>query len=262
MVTAACHIHSEWSYDANWSLRDLATEFGRRGYRVLLTTEHDHGLSKRRFEKYRECCAKASSDELLIVPGLEYSDEDNLVHILVWGQLPFLGEGLSTGTLLKTVHSFGGIAVMAHPSRLAAWKGFDPQWTEHLLGIEIWNRKTDGWAPSADARTLLEDTGLLTFAGLDFHDRRQFFPLSMHLNVTGEVSEGSILEALRSGCTQVHAFGRPLRKILSPTVLLMLNAFELVRRTLSKASREFRRFRSGVRSDSVSRRANCSRFSQ
>ncbi len=186
MVTAACHIHSDWSYDGKWTLSALASEFGRRGYRVLMMTEHDRGFTEERRQEHRAACAAASSENVLVVPGIEYSDAENRVHVLVWGPVPFVGEEVPTAKMLKAVTAAGGVAVMAHPSRMKAWKVFDPAWAGDLLGMEIWNRKTDGWAPSKTATQLLEGTNLLPFVGMDFHDRRQMFPLSMELGSPGK----------------------------------------------------------------------------
>src|SRR5580704_12515074 len=114
---AVCHVHSKWSYDGSWSLEALSTRFSRRGCRVLMMTEHDRGFTAARFDQYREACAQASSGEILVLPGMEYSDAANRVHVLVWGPVPFLGEGLPTGEMLKRVKAANGVAVFAHPSR-------------------------------------------------------------------------------------------------------------------------------------------------
>src|SRR5258708_1224111 len=100
MIKAACHIHSDWSYDGKWPLAELAKEFARRGYGVLMMTEHDRGFSEKRWSEYREACAQASSTDILVVPGIEYSDGANPVHVLTWGAVPFLGENMPTGEML------------------------------------------------------------------------------------------------------------------------------------------------------------------
>src|SRR5579884_631413 len=147
MLLAASHLHSEWSYDGSWTLAALRDRFAARGYRILLMTEHDRGFTTERYEKFREACAAASSREVLVVPGMEYSDRDNRVHVLVWG-VPFLGEGLPTETMLEAASAANGVAVLAHPSRKGVWRSVNPGWIERLTGIEVWNRKYDGWAPS------------------------------------------------------------------------------------------------------------------
>jgi hypothetical protein len=177
-------------------------------------TEHDRGFSQDRLLEYREACAQASTERVLIVPGIEYSDADNVVHILVWGAIPFLGEALPTAELLEKVKDAGGIAIMAHPGRKEAWKKFDSIWAARLLGIEVWNRKTDGWAPSKTAAPLGEENALLRFVGLDFHSRRQFFPLATELDIESPITEASVLAELRSrrGCST--AFGKPIDDFL------------------------------------------------
>lgn len=214
MIKAACHIHSDWSYDGKWPLAKLVAEFGRRRYRVLLTTEHDRGFSQECLLNYRDACAAASTKSVLIVPGIEYSDADNIVHVLVWGSIPFFGEALPTLELLNKVYAAGGIAVLAHPTRKEAWKRVDPRWASYLMGIEIWNRKTDGWAPSNTAMPLMRGTSLVPFVGLDFHTRRQFFPLATQLKIDVPVTETSVLEAFRSRRCCVTALGVALAEFL------------------------------------------------
>ena len=225
-VQAACHIHSCWSYDGSRTLEDLAAKFRRRGCRVLMTTEHDRGFTPSRLDDYREACARASSAELLIVPGMEYSDPANRVHILVWGSTPFFGEGMPTSELLTAVGSVGGVAVLAHPSRRNAWACVDQRWTSRLLGIEVWNRKYDGWAPSRTAPGLLEMTSAVPFVGLDFHTERQSFPLTMVLDLASDVTQNTVLECLRSRRCHAHAFGLSLSESSARKALPVLRLAE------------------------------------
>jgi hypothetical protein len=240
VIKAACHIHSAWSYDGKWPLPKLAAEFGRRGYRVLLMTEHDRGFTQARLLDYREACAQASTEDLLVVPGIEYSDADNIVHILVWGPVPFLGEAVPTVELLGKVKAAGGVAVFAHPSRKEAWKRFDPQCAAKLFGIEIWNRKTDGWAPSKTAVPLMQGTSLFPFVGMDFHSPRQFFPLAIHLEVRTPVTEASVLECLAHRRCRSSAFGQALEQ-RGPNGwrLFGLRAVERCRRSFAVTRRLF-----------------------
>jgi hypothetical protein len=237
MISAACHIHSDWSYDGKWPLEAFAPEFRRRGYRVLMITEHDRGFTEARRLEHRAACAAASAEDLLLVPGIEYSDAANQVHVLVWGSVPFVGEGVPTTDLLKAVKAANGVAVLAHPSRRKAWQVFNPTWANHLLGIELWNRKTDGWAPSQNAMRLLQDTELAPFAGMDFHNRKQLFPLSMELDLTGEVSESSVLDCLRARQFRAMAFGRSIERVTEGWFRLTLRSAERCRRSAAAAYR-------------------------
>lgn len=238
-VLAACHVHSAWSYDGSWSLQELSDRFHRRGCRIVMMTEHDRGFSEARLVEYRNACAQASSDEILLVPGIEYSDATNRVHVLVWGHVPFLGEGLPTGEMLANVKLSGGIAVLAHPSRKNAWQCFEPCWADMLLGVEAWNRKYDGWAPSETAAALLKTAGVVPFVGLDFHTQRQFFPLAMALDMEANknVSEDTVVECFRSRRCSARAFGSPLSEVVFRSALPALRIAERSRRTVASLAR-------------------------
>jgi hypothetical protein len=202
-----------------------------------MMTEHDRGFTTERFEEYRHECAKVSSEEFLVIPGIEYSDAVNRVHILTWGPVPFLGESLPTDEMLKAVNAAQGIAVLAHPSRKDVWQSFTSQWTDKLLGIEVWNRKYDGWAPSTTAPDLLGQTGAIPFVGLDFHTDRQSFPLAMALDLRTAVTEEAVLDCLRARRCEAYAFGAPLRRDLLRRALPMMRAAEKTRRTATRIAR-------------------------
>jgi hypothetical protein len=233
-VLAACHVHSDWSYDGSWSLTDLSAKFSARGYNVLLMTEHDRGFSTERFQRYREACADASSNKMLLIPGIEYSDSSNCVHVLTWGPVPFLGEGVATKEMLDLVATAHGVAVWGHPSRKNAWQYFKTEWAEHLLGIEVWNRKYDGWAPSRTAPALMADANAVPFAGLDFHTDKQMFPLGMLLDLKTELSEYAVLDCLRNRRCQAYAFGVPLSRKVFRKALPVMRVAEHGRRTAAR----------------------------
>jgi hypothetical protein len=199
-VRAAAHVHSDWSYDASWRLPDLAHAFARRGYDVVLMAEHDRGFDEARWAEYRRACADAGGERILLVPGMEYEDADNVVHVPVWGEdLPYLGHGRPTREVLQAARDEGAVAVLAHPWRRSALERFDPDWVPFLAAVEIWNRHYDGVAPNPGGRRFAEQHGLRPFVSLDFHSRRQFFPLAMELEVDGALTTAAVHEALRRG---------------------------------------------------------------
>ncbi len=235
-ILACCHVHSSWSYDGSWDLDSLVATFGQRGHRVLMMTEHDRGFNDSRLAEYRDTCARATTSDVLVVPGIEYSDPGNRVHVLVWGPVPFLGEGLSTDALLEAVADCGGVAILAHPGRRDAWECFKPEWAERLLGIELWNRKYDGWAPSEKGAALLSQADCLPFVGLDFHTKRQLFPLAMALDVES-IDEPSIVDCLRKRRAAPRAFGAALDGQVMTSRLPLLKAAEHGRRKLASLKR-------------------------
>jgi hypothetical protein len=189
-LKAVAHVHSEWSDDASWPLSRIAATFARRGYRVVLMSEHSRGFTAAKWDDYRQACADASTDRVRLVPGIEYGDEDNVVHIPVWGQVPFFGDAPQIGSLLKQATEAGGTAVWAHPWRRAAWQRCEPSWWEHLGAVEVWNRKYDGIAPNRDSLALARQHDAAQFVALDLHTRHQLFPLSLRLTVPGLPESG------------------------------------------------------------------------
>lgn len=248
MITAASHVHSEWSYDGKWTLPDLAENFRQHGYRVVMVTEHDRGFTEARRQEHRAACAAASGNGILMLPGIEYSDAENRVHILVWGPVPFVGENVPTTELLAAVKAAGGVAVFAHPTRLQAWKVFDRKWADNLLGMEIWNRKTDGWSPSRTAFPLMNGTSVLPFVGMDFHDSNQMFPLAMQLEINSAITEESVLNCLRARRCRPMAFDRPVQEVVNGLSGAALSSAEFFRRSAAKAYRSLKP-RSAIRVD-------------
>ena len=241
IISAACHIHSEWSYDGKWTLPILVSEFSHRRYRVLMVTEHDRGFNESKYIEYKEKCEQASSNNMLVLPGIEYSDINNIIHVLVWGLVPFLGESVPTIELLQTVKEYNGVAVFAHPSRLQAWRLFDPCWCGYLDGIEVWNRKADGWAPSREAIRLIQETNILPFVGLDFHDKKQMFPLSMDLETSDPVTEETILDCFKKRKFTAKFLNIEVVKILNGWRYNSLVFGERLRRTVASNTRLMRR---------------------
>jgi hypothetical protein len=152
------------------------------------------------------------------------------VHVLVWGSVPFLGEGVPTAELLRAVKASRGISVLAHPSRRGAWRLFEPEWVQYLDGIELWNRKTDGWAPSRHAPLLLKRYSVHPFVGMDFHDRRQLFPLGMRIMTSEPITEESMLANVKAGTYTAIAYGIELDTVFRSGANLVLSTAEAGRR--------------------------------
>ena len=239
-VLAACHVHSNLSYDGSYTLEALSDKFSRAGYRVVLMTEHDRGFSPERLCQLRQLCDAASTKDLLMIPGIEYSDALNQVHILVWGDVPFLGENLPTGETLRRVKEAGGVAVFAHPCRRNAWQCFEPSWGEVLAGIEVWNRKYDGWAPSRIAQNLQRSVGAIPFVGLDFHTQRQSFPLAMAMDIDSTVSERAVLDCIRARRVNPRVLGLEVEGQLVRHAFPILEVAEASRKKAAQASRKMK----------------------
>lgn len=228
-LRAAAHVHSDWSYDGSWSLQNLARAFGKRGYDLVLMAEHDRGFTEERWRAYGEACQRVSTDRVLVVPGIEYSDRANGVHVPAWGDLPFVGEGIATQDLLREIADRRGTAILAHPARREAWRRVTPEWLHLLQGVELWNVKYDGWSPSKPAaRLLASERRLIPFVGPDFHTSRQFFPVAMVVEADG-LTRRAVYEALAAGYCQPTVFRLPSRLLAREPLFSAMRGVEHVR---------------------------------
>jgi hypothetical protein len=237
-LRVAPHVHSDWSYDGTWKLEALARLFGRLGYGAVLMAEHDRTFDENRWREYREACARASTPDVVLVPGIEYSDAENRIHVPVWGDdVPFLGEGVPTGELMERVSEVGASAVLAHPARRGAAEAFEPAWARHLLGVEWWNRKYDGYAPGPATGRALGVRGPIPFVGIDFHTSRQLIPLAMVLDIDGAPSLESVYAALRARRCRPELFGLPALRFTHGRGLAAVGALEATRRRVARMVR-------------------------
>jgi hypothetical protein len=242
----ASHVHSDWSYDGRWNLDQISAAFGRRGYDAVLLAEHDRGFDSARWAEYRAACAAVAVGGALLIPGVEYSDPANAVHVPVWGDIPFVGVGLQTTALLPRVKEAGGLAFLAHPSRRDVLSQLDADLLPYLTGIELWNRKYDGYAPNRAAYMLLRQRPeLVPLVSLDFHTARQFHPLAMLVDVDGEMTETSVCDAMRHRRLRPTAFRVPATGLARAPAWPAMRGIELSRKRV--ASRLKPLIRSGQR---------------
>jgi hypothetical protein len=199
-LCVAVHVHSSWSYDGNWSLEDVADGFRRMGFDAVLMAEHDRTFSAERWREYVDACSAASSETLLLIPGIEYSDPGDVVHVPVWGAAEFLGRDRQTVDLLAEANSLNAVSVLAHPLRREAWRHFDDAWLDLLSGVEVVNSRHGDLRSHDDAASFTTATStLLPFFSLDFHRGRDLKNLGMRARIGGERSAEAVLDAVRAG---------------------------------------------------------------
>ena len=240
-VHLAAHVHSAWSYDGRYALDEITRMFARLGFDGVLLSEHDRGWDALHYREFRSACEKASTHQITMIPGIEYSDAANDVHVLVWGRDEFLGAALPTDELLARLDEGPGIAVLAHPGRRDVARRLPDHVLERFDGIEVWNRKYDGVQPSVGATRLAEELGAVPFVGLDFHTRRQLFPLSLSAEVDRDLPpREAITRAMVELRFGARAFAAPLGASLSPPGRMFLNGSESLRRAGASAVRSIR----------------------
>lgn len=241
MIRLAPHVHSDWSYDGRWSLERIATAFARRGYGAVLLCEHCRTFDRDRWRRHVDACRIASDGGATLVPGIEYADPDNVVHLPVWGLDDFVGAEVPTEAVLERLRDAGDtFAVLAHPARRDAWRRFAPAWAEALQAVETWNRKTDGIVPAAGP-TLQPalDAGLAPTLALDFHGPRQWMPFAIELpqrTLTADHDDAvaAVIADLRSGAWRPTVAGVPLEAMGRRWVRPALGGFDAARRVAAR----------------------------
>ena len=127
-----------------------------------------------------------------------------------------------------------GVAILAHPKRKSAMNDFRLSWGEVLLGVEIWNRKEDGWTFSQEALKLMKENGLVPFVGLDFHNTRQVFPFWINIKTEYPLRQEHILLSLRNGDATPIILGIPIKWILNKYFINITIIAEKFRRYAAK----------------------------
>lgn len=239
-VRAAVHVHSDWSYDGHLPLPELAQLFRRHGYDAVFMCEHDRGFTPERMEDYVAACRRASAGGALLIPGIEYADAEDRVHVPVWGAVPFLGEGVPTGDLLWSVRAHGGVSVLAHPVRREARQVVDQRWLELCTGIEIWTRKWDGFAPNPQAVRWARAHGLVEIVSLDLHRRNQTFPLAMELELAGPLAVAACVEAIQRGSCRPLIGPVPVAHLSAGVAAPVARLLERLRRPVWRQARRVR----------------------
>jgi hypothetical protein len=207
-IRLASHIHSSWSDDSPWTLPRLVVLLRRAGYQGALVCDHDRTMTDERWRlAKKECADVGRASGFLLVPGVEYQDPQHVTHLPVFGAGNFYGRSPDPGDLLRIAHGEGAATIFAHPARLNAWERFDPSWVTSLSGIEVWNRKYDGIIPNTWAVRTAAQYGLSSIVSLDFHGRRQLYPLTMRVRSGGRITSADVVTALRNGECTASAWG-------------------------------------------------------
>lgn len=200
LLKGIIHAHSNYSYDGQHSLAEIAKYGIKRGYGFIGMSEHSDTLDEKKMADYVKECQQVSSQNCLIISGIEFTCEDNL-HIV--------GLGVEHYTDIKDplkvaefIRQQGGISIIAHPVR------YNYQIPSNLSnavdGIEVWNAGYDGrFVPNDCSLNLIkemrkENKSILAFGGQDLHRIKDHCSVEIAAPCNG-LSKGSILLALKEG---------------------------------------------------------------
>lgn len=194
------HVHSTYSYDGRHSIAEIA-EFARRQHHdFIVMSEHSDTLIPESVAAFADECNQASDPSLLMMPGIEFTCENNL-HLIGLG----ISEYTATRNPLAVcdfIRERGGVAVIAHPVR---YKYLIPLALAHRVnGIEVWNGAYDGrFIPNHRSLILLRrlrehNASLLAYGGEDLHTIVPRFHVAVDVHCTA-LTPDRILRALDAG---------------------------------------------------------------
>jgi hypothetical protein len=170
------HVHSTFSHDGRDTLAALHAFARERGIAFVGLTDHAEDLDRTIFDRFVADCARVSTPDVRLIPGLEF-------RFAGWSGLHLLALGLRQWIEPATPAEFAAIApgvagftIMAHP--LLPRYQLPDEVAATLNGIEVWNAAYNTrFLPDPRAIRLLEHARrrypqLVGVAGLDQHDSR------------------------------------------------------------------------------------------
>ena len=171
-MKALLHVHSNYSYDGESSLENLAVWGASRGLGAILLSEHTNDFDKTKMSRFVEHCESLAGEPCCLIPGLEFPVRGGF-HLLGFSIRAFepIVDPLAA---VRFIHDQGGLAVLAHPARYkGAWP--DESVLAELDGVEVWNARYDGrFVPSdrvlASSEVVIRrQPHLARYCGQDLH---------------------------------------------------------------------------------------------
>jgi predicted metal-dependent phosphoesterase TrpH len=210
------HIHTTFS-DGTVTLEETVNLYGGKGFDVIGISDHildgatvnrcrDRGAPIRAIEKdcfpeylrslWKEARRAWEKFGLLIIPGIEITNNTQGYHILAIDIKEYIDPGLPVEEIVTSIHEQGGIAVAPHPHR-GAVDGTGQLmylWDNHERFVHLF----DAWEV-ANRDDLFNVVGLKKFnyvANSDFHEQRHVYSWKtlLHCEKNTEAVKAAIRE--------------------------------------------------------------------
>ncbi len=185
------HIHSKYSvFDSASEIVDIIRAAKEFGLDAIAVSDHDA------IEGSLGAAGK-SSDDLLIIPGMEVSSLDG--HIVVLGVRELIERDLSARETIRRAHDLGGIAIAAHPYDTFRRGVKDLCWELDFDAIEINGHCLYG---NTKAENAAKEHGKPLVGGSDAHALNGIGVISTEV---GGSSPEEIFENIRKGrCRPIY----------------------------------------------------------
>jgi hypothetical protein len=170
------HVHTDYSHDGRDSLESLVPFCRARRICFVGLTDHAEDFDRERFEQYQAHCARASTDDVRLIAGLEFRFAGYPgLHLLALGLSEWI-EPVTPSEFVAQVRGRSRFTIVAHP--ILPDYQVPPDVLAHIDAIEVWNATYNTrYFPDFRAIRLLhaarsERRDLVATAGLDQHDAR------------------------------------------------------------------------------------------
>jgi hypothetical protein len=170
------HVHSVWSHDGRDTLEALHAFARVRNIAFVGLTDHAEDFDAATFDRFAAECRRVSTDEVHLIPGLEYRFAGYPgLHLLAIGLRRWI-EPAVPAAFAAEAPAAAEFTIMAHPV-LARYRIPD-EVASTIDAIEVWNAAYNTrLLPDPRALRLLEEVrerrpDVVGTAGLDQHDAR------------------------------------------------------------------------------------------
>jgi hypothetical protein len=218
----AIHLHTNLSHDGKFTLEELVSFLKEQGYQFICITEHSYDIDGVKMKEQAAQCAKLSSPDFLIIPGLEFRCHDD-IDILGYGVIETI-DSEDPVAVIGHIRKHGGVPVLAHP----AIRNYplEKEWVSLLDGAELWNNQEGKFLPHYKTYkkfAMLAEwrPGLKAFFGIDLHRKKSYYPIATVIEAK-ENNREEVLKALAAGHFHLES---PLMKLKSDG---KINPFKLL----------------------------------
>ena len=187
-MKALIHIHTDYSYDSNITVDQLARGCKDEGIGCVAVTDHDSIEGARRL---------AGSTDIHVIIGEEVTTRDG--HLIGLFLDEWIAPGMSAVDTARAIREQGGLVLLPHPFVRAfscglgeaAWQM--PEWID---AVEVCNGQNISRRADRLAKRFAEAHGLPQFVGADSHMNSSLAPCYQEMAPAHDAR--SFLTALRS----------------------------------------------------------------
>lgn len=187
-IKTLIHVHTDFSYDSNITVRALAKFLEAEHFGCVAVTDHDSIEGALRLR---------AATNVKVIIGEEVSTRDG--HLIGLFLRHWVRPGMSAEDTAKAIHDQGGLVFLPHPFVTMFSCGLgDKAWRipRRIDAVEVFNAQNVVAGPDRKAAEFAKQYGLCTFVGSDSHSVASIAPAFQMMSDFDTHSQ--FLDSLRS----------------------------------------------------------------